>query len=294
MSVISKNVVVSLFGTVNITCDVHGALAPRTRNVQVCTGVGTEHAPVRITTQTVCPECGIVHVAQTNKAREVADGFVVLTAEDLADVRTDSAAFKKSVALTPHDARAVDLGTVPGEKSYWLAPVRGNEQAYGLLARLLDRHPELSFLGRFTPRTAMAVFSLHAVREGETLHLLMRERVSAEQLATAPSYVETAAPQQFDDMAEQVLGAASLPFDMAAYRDTSAEKLDALVAARAVVTGGTPAMPTPGHVSGALAALQGAFDALTPEPVKPVRKRAPRKTAAKKVTTTAAKVEVSA
>lgn len=289
------------FGLVTGALSVHSAIASRKSNVTVCTGPDeAEHEPIRISQRSVCSSCGEVGRGEVKKAREVAGGLVVLSEADLATVGADAASFKNKMEIMPHPASEVEVGTVPGEKAYYLTPAPGTEAVYNVLGALIMAHPELAFMTRFTLRTAMNVFRVMAVSGTHGPVLLMQERVAAESMKAVP---DVAGPSeqhpQLYALAETILAtggqhAVVRPFDIAAYRDSSAEALEELLATRTPVAAGgqvvttTSASDALAQLEAMVAAQAAASDVPTSEvepagieeAPKPARRRAAKKTAA--------------
>ena len=280
MAAVAKAVALNL-GLVSCSVAVHGALEPAPKNVTVCTGIdGAEHDPTRIHMKRFCAQCGEVPYDQIRKAREVPDGLVLLTDEDLEEVKADATAFKARMDLTPHPVEQVEVGTAPGDKAYYLVPNAGGEGVYAVFTRLVENHPELAFLTRFTPRSNMGVFQLR-VHDGA---LFLQERIQGDKIKPAPAFTLPDAEQQWLTMAEQVL---TLPgivsdFDLATYRNTAEDKLREIVSARTAVQEAVTALeggssPTP---TDPMAALQAMLDAAKDQAKTP-RKRAAKKAVAR-------------
>lgn len=278
MATVRKNVALS-FSLLTATVNVLSALVPKERNVTVCTGAGGHpaHDPVRIRQENQCSQCGTVAFHELQKAREVSDGLILLTADDITEAAVDATQWKAKMSLTPHPSADVEVATAPGGKAYYLEPVAGHEQNYGVLMHMISEHPELAFITRWTPRSSMGVYRL-SVHEGA---LLMQERVAGDKVQPAPTFAAAEVPDALLGMAEQVLGLDGViaPFDLATYRDTAEDKIAAIVASRTAQVeiprdgvGGT----APAPVKDAMSALQEMLQASAPAPAK----KAPRKRAA--------------
>jgi len=284
MPALSTNVRLRAFdGALTVSVNVHAAAASKPRNAQVCVGTaGAEHLPIRVTTTMRCASCGDIHSADTKKARPVGDGYIVLTEEDIAAATGDLVPFKKTMDLVAHPAAQVDALTAPGKSMNYLQPAPGFEVTYAMLAQAITARPDVVYVTRWVPRTALGVFSLHVLPTPDGRNVIvMRERVAGEQLKEAPDFTLPQVPEAFGTMSEEYLTRAGIaPFDMADYRDTSEEKLAEVVAGRAGVPIASTSVPSGAPAltaEGALAALQARVDSLKP-------KRAPRKAAAPRTT----------
>jgi non-homologous end joining protein Ku len=257
---VSSGVALS-FGLITSSVSVFSAVEARKSNVTVCTGLVAEHAPIKLKQSMNCECCGVVPYDRQRKAREVPEGLVLLTADDLREVTADAAEFKKKIAVRPHPAENVLDGTSWGDKAYYLVPAAGQGETYAALMHLVENHPELAFTCVWTPRTSQGTYRL-TVREGA---LFMRELVKGDRLRECPTFDHTVLNPAYASMAEQVLGLDGVvtPFDLDEYADRGAEKLAAILATRAAVpvqdaSGGTA---TPTGVPDLLAGLQQMLDA---------------------------------
>lgn len=271
------------FGLLSCTVAMASAVEKAPGNSQVCTGVGKEHAITKVYQQNRCPECGDIAHTDIKKAREVGDGYVLITEEDFATIAGDEAdqkRRKKTAALSAHPAGPVDLATTGGEKLYFLLPAPGSEPAYSTLFALVEKHPELVFLAQWTPRSKSATFALKAFQGV----LCFQERVRAENIRQVPDVATDAAPEALLEMAEKVLAMPGLitDYDPASYADDYEKRLGEIIAERtpqALVVETVGAAPaTSGNAMDALAAMLA--EATTPVVAdKPVRKSRAKKVA---------------
>lgn len=281
MGTVRKNVAVS-FGLLTATVNVLSAIAPKPKNVTVCTGAGgkADHPPARLRQQIQCPECGPIEYHEVKKAREVPDGLVLLTDEDRADLAVANDEFKLAVKMTPHPVEAVDLNTAPGEKAYYLECVPGHEQSFTVLKHLIATHPDLAFMLKYTPRTSMGVYRVLAKDDA----LLMQERIAGDKYCEAPGMNPIEVPTALLGMGEQVLmlPGVIVDFDLDAYRDSSEDRLAEIIASRtpeaAMVSADGTTKATPRSAVNALSALEDMLAAAAAPPAKaPTKKRAPAK-----------------
>lgn len=263
------------FGVISTTVAVHSAIKPAPRNVRV--HVDVDGTVRRVRQQYVVDEVGVVDFTSLASAREVPQGLVLLSADDVETVTGDAQQYKKLLDVAAHPAPAVEVDTAPGEKAYHLVPAAGQVKNYLLLVDLVASHPEIAFVTRFTPRTK-ALLARVVVREGV---LLLQERVGSYQIKDAPIIEPVDVPADLRAVAEQVLALPGVvtDFDLATYRDGGEDALAAIVATRAAVPdiGGrerAAAAPRGASVD-ALAALQAMVDAAATPP-KARAKRASR------------------
>jgi non-homologous end joining protein Ku len=270
MGTIRKNVALS-FGLLTVAVNVKSAIVPKARNVTVCTGSGGKpsHDPVRIRQYNSCTECGTVEFHEIKRAREAAEGLVVLTDEDREELAATNEETKLTMRMTPHPVEPVDQNTAPGEKAYFLECVPGHEQSFTVLKHLVEAHPELAFMLKYSPRTSMGVYRV-LVRDGA---LLIQERIDGERYSEAPETNPIEVPEALLAMGEQVLNLPGVivDFDLAAYRDATEDKIAEIVASRTpqteIVTASDGKKVTPAPARNAMSALE-AMLAGAPKPAK--------------------------
>lgn len=289
MATTAKDVVLS-WGLINCIVNVEGAVQTEESLVTVCDGAPVKpHAPTKVHMKRHCASCGgEVAYNDLKKAREIGRGnFVIVEQQEVADLRASVVgASTKALGITSHDATEVFEATLQGSKVYFLVPSNAAQLApYSLILDGVMRHPEMAFMGIWTPRTRPAMFQLKGFN-GKALTL--EERVWPEAVRQTPDVNIIAPPKELQAQFDMVLGAMTTPFDVSQFADQYKAKLDALVASREVVAGvadeptakGASTPTTVGSVdlSAALAAMLGNAQPDQPEPAKP----APRKRAAPK------------
>jgi non-homologous end joining protein Ku len=259
MNAIAKGVSLNLGGLLISSVTVNSALEPKVAsgNVRVC---DAGHPPTQVRAPNVCSECARIHDSfgevpfqQLKIARPIDGGLVVLEKDELAEAKVDAEAFKKDAQVTAHPAEQVTMLTSTGDKMYFLSPdvdaktkrpSTANANAYSALQSLVANHPELAFMTRWTPRTAMAQFQLVAY-EGV---LVLQERVEGSNIRVAP-VLDLESSEAINGVAEQILLMPGLPssvtdYDPVKYRDTSEERIAELIASKDVVPTGSLASVT--------------------------------------------------
>lgn len=288
MAALKKGVAFSV-GLVTASCSINGAVEPKVSNTNVCCGPDTTpHDATQLKQQVICTTChvndlaagkdtnpGVVPYEQIKKARLVGNDLVLITADEIAAAKGDTDKYKTAVALTPHPAATVYARTAPGEKAYYVTPDPGHEVAYALLLAMIAGHPELAFVGQWTPRSNSAQFRV-IVRDG---CLMMTELVREQSLKPVPA-VSVTAPEPMLAMAEQVL---TLPgvvtdYDPDTYADKYEENVQALLATKApsgtaTTTTTTKAPAIPASQAQAMAALEAMLAAAAPTAKKPRAKK---------------------
>jgi non-homologous end joining protein Ku len=269
MSALKKGVAFSV-GLITVACSINGAVEKAAGNVTVCCGTDPtkpDHDPIRISQVKRCTDCGDVPFDKIRKAREVGDGLVLITDDDITDAKGNADAYKTACALTPHPAATVYARTAPGEKAYYVTPDPGHEVAYDVLRTMIGSHPELAFVGQWTPRSNASQFRV-IVRDG---CLMMTELVREQAIKSAP-VVTAEAPEAMLAMAELVLALPNVvtDYDPETYADHYEDNIQALLATKQVVSAGGTATTTattpsiPASQQAAMAALEAMLAAAAP------------------------------
>ena len=231
MAAIAKGVSLS-WGLINASVAVHNALEPKISNTSACGGVnGTPHELTKIQQKRYCETCATeVPYTEIKKAREVGGKLIELVADEIKAAKGDTDQYKKLATLTAHSTEEVETGTVPGEKLYYLDPEKGHGSAYDVLRHLVQTHPELTWVARWTPRSSVGTFALKL--RGDVL--VLQERVTAAATKAAPK-VEADAPAALKAMAEQVLALPDMvtAFDPATYEDEYEVNIQKILASKA-------------------------------------------------------------
>lgn len=261
MAAVAKSVALS-FGLMSADVSVHNALdtAASSGNKIVCTGFGEHdpHDPLPISQLVHCRACDdTVPYTDLKRARPVGDGFVLITAEEVAEAKTDVDKLKRATSVTAHPTEQVDLSTGPGAKLYYLVPNPGAQQAYATFVHLIESHPELTFMALWTPRSRASQFALK-VKNG---CLVWQERERGENIRPVPE-IDASAPEPMLAMAEQVLGLDGVvsDYDPATYEDTYERKLADIIATKTPVAGqmqiDTPGVTVPSTAVAGMEALK--------------------------------------
>lgn len=202
-------------GPVATTVSIDSGIASTKSDPTVCLGQpGHEpHEPVAGTRPHTCAKCGpIVDYTRTAKARKVGDTYSLLPAEEVAALTKDHALPFLDPVFTPSPREQVDAGLVPGGKLYYLNP-QGLNSNYANLRSMIRGNPDLAFVGRFTVKSAVSVFTLEV--RGDVLVLV--ERTTLEGAKPLPQVdVE---PDAFESMCVEAVKALTVDFDVTAYSD---------------------------------------------------------------------------
>lgn len=243
MAAIAKGVALS-FQLITATVSVHSALEPKISNTSACGGVTGKaaHKLTKIQQRRYCETCDTdVPYTEVRKAREVGGELVDLSAEEIKAAKSDADAFKKLAALTPHGAGEIESKTISGEKLYYLHPEKGQERAYEMLLDLVQRHPELVFMARWTPKSSAGTYALR--ERGDVL--VLQERVAAAATKALPVIPRPAMPEGLAAMADAVLAVPGVitAFDPADYADTYEAKVQEILAAKTAGTADADVAP---------------------------------------------------
>lgn len=276
---IRSNVKIQI-GPVATTVSVDSGIARPVYDPTVCLGQPghPEHAPTPRKMPAVCPHCGpIVDTTRTAKARKIGDSYHLLPPEEVAALSAEHSSPFKDPAFEPSPREQVEAATVPGDKLYYLSPT-GLEGNYGNLVAMIRAHSELSFLGRWTPRSAVGVYSLEV--RGDVLVMVERQMLSG----LKPLPVIAAAPDAFEQMCVDAVAALTVDFDPAAYDNAHTIAVAEAFAASTQVAELVTTRTTTAKVAppADMAAELQALIAASKKPATPARKAAAKQVAARR------------
>lgn len=209
------NVPVKLYGATEehdiVAHQVHSADGGRIRYAKICEGCGEK-----------------VHAADIAKQYEHEEHTVILTEDELAEVAAETDRTIEVLEFVP----AEDLDTMLFDKPYYLAPEKGADKAYLLLATTLAR----------TERVALVQFAMRGKTRLAALRVVGKENVIVAQTLRWPDEIRT--PDWITvkdvkmtddelDMAEQLVDTLANEFNADRYRDTAQEELRDLIASKA-------------------------------------------------------------
>lgn len=283
-----KRTITVSYGFVQSVCDLTSSKAKADDSlVQVCTGNPLSgHSPIKPKWDPFCPSCNsTVGRGALAKASEVAKGqFVVMTADEVAGLKSDDGNYKGKLALQAHDALEVEGKTMPSGTSYFLAP-NPKDQFFGLLRQMILDNPDLSFLGRYTVTSRATTYRVRPY--GDVL--LAEQMLDPEEMVQAPAYTPTPIPQNMLDMAQQVARGFVAPYDPLDYADQYRKRLAEAIDTRtaepgADISASAPASGAAQDPMAAMAAMMAAaiggngsdgtpVEGQTPAPKKRTRKK---------------------
>lgn len=230
-----KGIVVQL-GMITAIMNIESAIEKEDAGLkQVCTGTGgADHAPVQVKQKKHCAECGEIDYSDIKKAKIVGTSFQVVDVDEVADVKDATlGASKKMITLTPHPTDDVEGKILPSGTVYTLQPSDNAQMgAYSMLHDTLNRHPEITMLGLWTPVSRKTLYRLGTYGDALVLDQQYRtEEIKVVEPATPP--LDPAMQTQVDMLLPMMLQ----PFDPATYADDYAAKLAELLASREAVEG---------------------------------------------------------
>lgn len=240
-------------GLVNLAAKYETAVESEQSMSGLCVGQPDKpaHSPLPIKMPTTCDECGpVTDKSLLKKGIKAGSTYTVIEQSDVADAKAaNTAQFKDAITLLAHPTCDVESLSAPGKKLYYLTPATSaGEGQYQLVLELVKQHPELSFCGMFTPRTAAALFRI--TNRGDAL--VMEERVTSEnKLKAVPLVGGAVDPNMFTMLNDLVLPQLTKPFDVPdLYADAYAKAIAELAAKADVVTIGKPDAAKPTVSSG--------------------------------------------
>ena len=150
-------------GPIMLEAGIHGAIEDDDAGiVRVCTHAGSQQertAPSRIKRRDYCPVCDQDEVSTFRRAKVVGGGVVLLDPNALQALVEADAATKTSIELTVHPTEQMTRA-FPTGKSYYLVPRAGAAGNYALLATLMAKRPDRSFVGEFAFQGAPALYQV--------------------------------------------------------------------------------------------------------------------------------------
>lgn len=233
-----RNGIVLQLGAIATSVNIDGAVVKEESLKTVCTGHGTAHAPTAIKNVTTCPECQNTDYGTFQKARNVgttrAPEYAIVAPDEVATTREAAVgASKDIIQLSVHNTEDVSTQTIMGESVYWLAPHKpALAPLYAMLVDALRRHPELTFLGLWTPVARVGLYQFKVF--GDTLVMEARHRTEAIKVEQQPVLPIGAAEQ---GMVDTILSTLTVAYDPATYADTYKADLEALIASKQAESG---------------------------------------------------------
>lgn len=217
------------FGLMSVNCKRDVAVTTKPTLSNMCVGQPGkpthEASPVR--RPAVCTVCGPI-TDESVFVKGVASGktYTVIDSDAANEAKNDYAkAYLGTLSLVPHPAQEFMLSTGEGKALHYLTPAdQSSENFYALLAKLIADHPEVVFVGLFTPRSATCLFYL-TVREGV---IVMAERTRTTALKPLPS-VGGVVNEKLYAALEGMLEEGVEPYAPDAYEDRYAAALASLL-----------------------------------------------------------------
>lgn len=217
-----RNIIVSMgLVTFPAKLDVARESKPETRNLCVGQPGKPAHDPTLLKQPSMCPECEeITDRSVLVKGVKQGNAYAIINQDDVKEAKADtSALYKGKIDLIGCPASEFLAKTAAGKSLYYVHPTPGTEDNYQMVRQLVEKHPEVSFNGYYTPVSAAGLYVLTA-RGGV---LCMEERTNEQGLKALPTIGGTVGPMY--DLLEAVLDKMVVPYDPDVYEDKYALKL---------------------------------------------------------------------
>ena len=184
----SRNIHIAFGELLNVQMHIENAIETKPSMSNLCVGQpGHEaHNARPLTMPRTCVECGpIVDTAVLQKGIKKGKDYVVVTQEENAEAKEAYAGqYREMLNLVAHPAEQFMAETGPGDKLYYLTPASDKTAGqYQTLRTFVAGHPELAFVGLYTPVSATGLYRL--TTRGDVLVMEKRER--SQNLKAAPS-----------------------------------------------------------------------------------------------------------
>lgn len=271
-----RTVTVSL-NVVSFSANLHGAVVEQKDDLEtVCTN---NHEATKIQRPDKCPACSTTDRTNFTKARIVGDSVTVLKPEQVESLKAANNEVGGSLDLKV--VQADDSYMRPTGSTYYLAPRgAGDVRNYTLISTIIRERPQLAFLAELSfLGGAPKLLRLSLADDGV---LTAREIARPEAVRARPQVATPTADATLMPVIRQLVDAAAVPFDPAAFANPHLARVSALLSEAQPVTA-TPTSatsPTTGDALDILAALKASVAQLKgPPAAKPATRRA-RKTAA--------------
>lgn len=275
------------FGLFSLPAKVAKAIDDEIHFSNLCIGQpeheGHTASPVR--QPWTCGTCGpITDTSKLVKGEKQGTGtYAVVSAEQIEEAKQKYAnEYLKKLDLVPVPAGDFLAGTVAGDSLNFLTPANvGDHNRYQLMLRLVGEHPELAFVGLYTPKSVTHLYRVTVLQDC----LVMEERVKSDRLRQVPE-VGGEVDEAHYGVAEASLAIFTQEWDPKAYEDQYQETLRQMIAVAEVISTAGDVTPTNESDNQVVAILAKQLEKLAA--AKP-KKTATRKAAAKKTTSARAK-----
>lgn len=217
------------YGLVSFAAGLEKATETAVEMKNLCIGSNGEpaHDPLPLTAPRKCAECGEI-TDYTGIVKGIKQGatYAITTQDEVAQAKIANVdQYKGKVSIVPHPAADFEAHTAPGDALYFIKPDAAAADHYQLIVRLIEAHPELSFVSLYTPRSAAGLYRV-VVRNGV---LVLEQRTRGQALKATPTIGGTANDSLFQ-MLEATLPTFVQAYDPDAYEDTYAAAVAALAA----------------------------------------------------------------
>lgn len=241
-----RNGIVLQLGAITTSVNIDGAVIKEESLKTVCRGPAEGngdanqhgHAPTPVRNSPTCPTCSNTEYSTFEKARQVgttrAPEYAIVEAEEVQQTRANAVgATKDIIQLSVHRTEDVSTQTIQGESVYWLAPHKpALAPLYGMFVDSLRRHPELTFMGLWTPVARVGLYQVKLF--GDTLVMEARHRTESIKVEQQEVVSPDATGQ---GMIDTILASLVKDFDPATYADTYQRDLEALIASKQAEAG---------------------------------------------------------
>jgi non-homologous end joining protein Ku len=221
----ARNITIN-YGLLSVAAKYEPANLRAESMVNLCVGQPghPQHDASPLTMPKHCTACGpIVDFDVIVKGIKTGEGYAVVTQQEVADAKKlNVEQFKGKIDIVPFTSTEFLTATGQGASLQYVTPVKGSEDHYQLLLKLISEHPELTFAGQYTPVSKAGLYRLtvRTAATGEAC-LVMEERTREQSMKPVPETSGDVNDALFG-LLEATLDKMEQPYDPALFEDTYA------------------------------------------------------------------------
>lgn len=216
------------YSLMSVPCKYEKATVTEEAMKNLCVGQPgkPQHDATPLTQPKTCATCGpVTDFTVIKKGVKQGSSYAILEQTEVAEVKQQNVdVYKNKLDIVQVPSKDLLANTGPGKSVNYVTPAAGGEGHYALLAKLIEEHPERSFVGLFTPRSRIGLYRL-TTRDGV---IVMEERTREQNMKPVPE-VDDEINQPMFDLLEATMDKLDTAYDPDAFEDKYAVALAELV-----------------------------------------------------------------